>query len=190
MMMRYARARGLKRIMLPVPVLTPRLSSYWVDVITDVPAALARPLIEGLRSEMIVRNDSAVRAFGPPQISFEEALVIAERTRLSRREAPLLWIRRLPRHLAAFARRRLFPPVLSDQQVRRSGTSRQALWDSAVAVGGRRGYPMLDPLWKLRGLLDRLVGGPGVNRAGPPAGDVHPGDRLDFWEVAELEAGQ
>ena len=190
MMMRYALARGLRRIMLPVPVLTPRLSSYWVDVITDVSAALARPLIEGLRSEMIVRNDTAVRALGAPQISFEEALVIAERTRASRREAPLLWIRRLPRHLAAFASRRLFPPVLSDQQVRRSGASRQALWESAVAVGGRRGYPMLDPLWRLRGLLDRLVGGPGVNRSGPPAGAVRPGDRLDFWEVVELEAGR
>lgn len=190
MMMRYARARGLRRIMLPVPVLTPRLSSYWVDVITDVSAALARPLIEGLRSEMIVRKDNAVRAFGPPQISFEEALDIAERTRLSRREAPLLWIGRLPRHLAAFAIRRLLPPVLSDEQVRRSGATTEALWKSAVAVGGRHGYPMLDPLWQLRGFLDRLVGGPGVNRSGPPAGDVRPGDRLDFWEVVELDAGQ
>jgi uncharacterized protein YbjT (DUF2867 family) len=190
MMTRYAHARGLKRILLPVPVLTPRLSSYWVDVITDVSAALARPLIEGLRSEMIVRGDAAIRAFGPPQISFEEALIIAERTRESRREAPLLWIRRLPRHLAAFASRRLFPPVLSDQQVRRSSAPPQVLWKSAVAVGGRRGYPMLDPLWQLRGFLDRLVGGPGTSRSGPPAGDLRPGDRLDFWEVVELDAGR
>ena len=96
MMMRYARARGLKRVMLPVPVLTPRLSSYWVDVITDVSAALARPLIEGLRSEMIVRSDVAARKFGPATTGFEEALAVAERARVSRREAPLLWLLRLP----------------------------------------------------------------------------------------------
>jgi uncharacterized protein YbjT (DUF2867 family) len=189
MMMRYARARGLTRIMLPVPVLTPRLSSYWVDVITDVPAALARPLIEGLRSEMIVRNDAATRAFGPPEMRFEEALTIAEHARSGGQEAPLVWLKRLPRHLAAFARRRLLPDVLSDEQVRRSCADPSALWSSAVAVGGRRGYPMLDPLWQARGWLDRLIGGPGINRSGPPAADLHPGARLDFWEVVEIEEG-
>ncbi len=189
MMMRYARARGLKRIMLPVPVLTPRLSSYWVDVITDVPAALARPLIEGLRSEMIVRGDAAARAFGSPQVGFEQALMMAERKRSGGREAPLMWLRRLPGHLGSFASHRLLPTVFADEQVRRSPADSAALWSSAVAIGGRRGYPMLDLLWQARGWLDRLLGGPGLNRSGPTAGDVRVGDRLDFWEVVELEAG-
>ena len=189
MMMRYARARGLKRIMFPVPVLTPRLSSYWVDVITDVSAALARPLIEGLRSEMIVRSDAGTRILGPATTSFEDALAIAEKSRTSRREAPLFWLVRLPRHLADFAHRRLLPAVVSDEQVRRTTVSPEVLWKSAVAVGGRRGYPMLDVLWQVRGWMDRLVGGPGMNRSGPPAGEVHIGDRLDFWEVIELEPG-
>ena len=189
MMMRYARARGLRRIMFPIPVLTPRLSSYWVDVITDVSAALARPLIEGLRSEMILRSDTAARKFGPPQIGFEQAIMMADRARGSRPEAPLVWLTRLPHHLAAFARRRLLPPVLSDEQVRRSHAKGAALWKSAVAIGGRRGYPMLDPLWQARGWLDRLLGGPGLNRSGSHAGDVQVGDRLDFWEVTELDAG-
>ena len=99
--------------MLPVPVLTPRLSSYWVDVITDVSAALARPLIEGLRSEMIVRSDAATRRFGPPETGFEQALKVAENARVSRYEAPFFWLTRLPRHLGEFAGRRLLPPVLS-----------------------------------------------------------------------------
>ena len=189
MMMRYARARGLKRIMLPVPVLTPRLSSYWVDVITDVSAALARPLIEGLRSEMVVRSDSAVRKFGLPVLGFEQALAVAESARVSRREAPLLWLARLPRHLSEFANRRFLPPVLSDEQVRRSHADAEELWRSAVEIGGRRGYPMLDPLWQARGWLDRLVGGPGLNRSGPTASYVRVGDRLDFWEVVELDVG-
>lgn len=189
MMMRYAGARGLKRIMLPVPVLTPRLSSYWVDVITDVSAALARPLIEGLRSEMIVRGDAAARKFGPATIGFEEALAVAERARVSRREAPFVWLVRLPRHLREFANRRFLPPVLSDEQVRMSHADAPGLWRSALEIGGRRGYPMLDPLWQVRGWFDRIVGGPGLNRSGPTASDVRVGDRLDFWEVVELDAG-
>ena len=189
MMMRYARARGLRRIMLPVPVLTPRLSSYWVDVITDVSAALARPLIEGLRSEMIVRSDAAARKFGPATIGFEEALAVAERARVSRRELPLVWLVRLPRHLREFAGRRLLPPVFSDERVHRANADAAELWRSAVEIGGRRGYPMLDPLWRVRGWIDRLVGGPGLNRSGPTASDVRVGDRLDFWEVVELDAG-
>jgi uncharacterized protein YbjT (DUF2867 family) len=190
MMTRYARARGLKRIMLPVPVLTPRLSSYWVDIITDVSAALARPLIEGLRSEMIVRSDAAMREFGPPEVGFEQAIAIAEQARIGGRELPLTWLRRVPRHLVSFVHRRLLPPVLSDEQVRRSCAGRAGLWRSAVAIGGRRGYPMLDPLWRVRGWLDRLVGGPGLNRSGPPAGHVQVGDQLDFWEVLELDPGR
>lgn len=63
MMLEYARARGLKRYLLPVPVLTPYLSSYWVHWMTPIPATMARPLIEGLRNEVIVRSDTAAQIF-------------------------------------------------------------------------------------------------------------------------------
>jgi uncharacterized protein YbjT (DUF2867 family) len=190
MMQRYARARGLSRFMIPVPVLTPRLSSYWVDIVTDVEASLARPLIEGLRSEMVVNDDTAVRTFGPPAVGFEEALRIAERSRVARRELPLVWLRRLPGHLLGFLSRRLFPAVLTDEQVRRTHVSCAVLWDSAVEIGGRRGYPVQDVLWRLRGHIDRLLGGPGLSRTGPPASEAAVGDRLDFWEITEYETGR
>jgi uncharacterized protein YbjT (DUF2867 family) len=190
MMQRYARARGMRRWMISVPVLTPRLSSYWVDVITDVDAALARPLIEGLRSEMLVRDDAVVQAFGPASIDYEEALERAGREEVSASEAPLFWLRRLPGHLFDFARRRLLPSVFTETQVRRSTASREALWASAVAIGGREGYPMLDFLWRLRGAVDRRVGGPGLGRSGEPAGALHAGDRVDFWQVLEHDPGE
>jgi uncharacterized protein YbjT (DUF2867 family) len=63
MMLAYAKARGLKRILLPVPVLTPRLSSYWVHIVTPIPAGIARPLIDGLRNEVIVRTETAAKLF-------------------------------------------------------------------------------------------------------------------------------
>lgn len=190
MMQRYARARGMRRWMIPVPVLSPRLSSYWVDVVTDVDAALARPLIEGLRTEMLVRDDAATRAFGRPKIGYEDALARARGEEKDRREPPMLWLRRLPGHLADFVGRRLFPPVFVDTQVRRSSASPDALWASAVAIGGREGYPMLDFLWRLRGAVDRLIGGPGLGRSGAPASELRPGDRVDFWQVLEHEPSE
>jgi uncharacterized protein YbjT (DUF2867 family) len=191
MMQRFAAWNGTRRIMVPVPVLSPRLSSYWVDLVTDVPAALARPLIEGLRSEMIVRDDAAERRFGPPEVSFDEALARSVREGEGpRREAPLVWLRRVPGHLGGVARRRFWPAVLSDEQVRSSDASPDALWRSAIAIGGRKGYPIADVLWRLRGKLDELTGGHGLNRNGPSADEVAVGDRLDFWRVVELEPGR
>lgn len=191
MMQRFAAWNGSRRIMVPVPVLSPRLSSYWVDLVTDVPAALARPLIEGLRSEMIVRDDAAARVFGPPAISFEEAL---DRTKLDqaavRHEAPMLWLRRVPGHLRGVLGRRFWPAVLVDEQVRVSHAPASELWQSAIAIGGRRGYPVADTLWRVRGWIDRRLGGYGLNRNGPSFDDVTVGTRLDFWQVEELEPGR
>jgi uncharacterized protein YbjT (DUF2867 family) len=188
MMARFASWNGISRLMIPVPVLTPKLSSYWVDLVTDVPAALARPLIEGLRSEMIVRDGAASDRFGPPSVGFEEALRLAAGDGpAARQEAPMLWLRRMPGHLRGVAARRFWPPVLTDEQVRTSSASRDELWGSAVAIGGRRGYPVADRLWQLRGWVDRVLGGYGVNRNGPSGDDVAVGDRLDFWLVVELQ---
>lgn len=191
MMQRFASWNGTRRIMVPVPVLSPRLSSYWVDLVTDVPAALARPLIEGLRSEMIVRDDAAARAFGPATLSFEDALKrTAAESASVRREAPMLWLRRVPGHLRGVLGRRFWPPVLTDEQVRTSAAPAEALWRSAIAIGGRRGYPIADALWGVRGWIDERLGGYGLNRNGPAGDEVRVGERLDFWYVEELEPGR
>jgi hypothetical protein len=134
---------------------------------------------------MLVRDPAGIRALGAPQIAYEEALARAGREEASRPEAPLLWLRRLPGHLVDFVRRRLLPSVFVETKVRRSTASQEALWASAVALGGREGYPVLDPLWRIRGAVDRLLGGPGLGRSGVPAGELQAGDRLDFWEVLE-----
>lgn len=185
MMSRFARVRGLRRVMIPVPLLTPRLSSYWVDLVTDVPAAVARPLIEGLTTEMIVRDDRAARLFGAPQMTFEDALAGGQEA-TGRREKPLVWIRRLPAHLVGVAKRRFAPAVLTDEQVRVSARDAREVWMRALEFGGRRGYPIVDWAWRLRGLVDRMAGGPGLNRGGPAADEVAVGDTLDFWRVVEL----
>jgi uncharacterized protein YbjT (DUF2867 family) len=188
MLARFARARDIRRFMFSVPVLTPRLSSYWVDLVTDVPAAVARPLIEGLTTDMIVRDPSAAARLGPPRVGFEDSLALAEaETWSEQREPPMLWLKRLPRHLVGVGRRRFAPRVLTDERVRRSERAPADVWSRALQVGGRRGYPVLDWAWGFRGWIDRRLGGPGLNRTGPSAEDVRVGDDLDFWRVLELE---
>ena len=91
MMRTYARLRGLRRLMIPVPVLTPRLSSYWVNLISPVPAAIARPLIEGLRNEVVVRDPRPAAAFGLHPLPYVEALGRAiDRADRSRRRVHLV----------------------------------------------------------------------------------------------------
>jgi hypothetical protein len=136
---------------------------------------------------MIVRSDLAVGTFGAACTSFEQALSDAARAEAKCTEPPLLWLRRLPRHLTGVAARRFWPPVLVDEQVRISIAAPERTWYAATSVGGREGYPIMQVLWRIRGAFDRMIGGPGLNRHGPSGIDVGVGDTLDFWRVVELD---
>lgn len=147
MMERFARLRGLRRFILRVPVLTPRLSSYWVDLVTSIPAAVARPLVEGLRSAVVVR-DPAVRALLPlPLTPFDAAVRAAlADTRPDFKEPPLLWLRRLPPRLLVIAKDRAWPEVLTDRRVQSSTAPPAALYGELARVGGANGWYFLDAL--------------------------------------------
>ena len=190
MMQRFARLRHLRRLVVRVPVLTPRLSSYWVDIVTSVPAAVARPLIEGLRSAVVVR-DPAARALVPvPLTAFDDAVRAAlGEERPGRVERPLVWLRRIPDRLRRLARDRFWPPVLTDRGVVRTSASPTAVYGQLVRIGGRNGWFYLNWAWRIRGGLDRLLGGPGLDHATALPVDIKAGDRRDFWEVLEAEPG-
>jgi uncharacterized protein YbjT (DUF2867 family) len=191
MMERYARLHGWRRLMVQLPVTTPKLSSYWVDLVTSLPDSSAGPLIEGLREATVVQDDRAIRAFGPPEVSFEEALRRASARLPSATMTEHSGVFRSARsQVGGFLRRRLWPDILLDERVRVIATDPQRVWNVAVAMGGRRGYPILDVLWRVRGAMDRLVGGPGLNRRGPSAEDVAVGDQLDFWRITEMDPGR
>ena len=98
-------------------------------------------------------------------------------------------LRRWSAHLAGLLRRRLLADVLIDQRVRAVPADAAEVWRVATAVGGRKGYP-LDWLWRVRGAVDRALAGPGLDRSGPSADEVGVRDRLDFWEVTELDRGR
>ena len=190
MMLGYARIRGLRRWLLPVPVLTPRLSSYWVDLVTPIPRAYARTLVEGLRNEVVVHDDAARALFGVEPTPYLEAV----RTALDdveRHRVETDWAASFPagRRDAAVAMEEREGRVFE----RRSRAVRAGaghVYAVFAGLGGRRGWPHADLLWRLRGALDRLVGGPGMRRGRRHPDELRPGDALDFWRVEAVEPGR
>ena len=192
MMLGYAQARGLRRRLQPVPVLTPVLSSYWVHLVTPIPSTIARPLIEGLSSEVVVRDDTARRLF--PQIhpvDYMTAVRAAVAT-LESGEVETSWADAL-----VTSGRDATPKVLTQQAgVMIERRQAQVAADPAdvfavcLSIGGEHGYGYADWTWEVRGAIDRLVGGVGLRRGRRDPRDLRVGDALDFWRVEAVEPGR
>jgi uncharacterized protein YbjT (DUF2867 family) len=183
MMHTYARLRGMRRLMIPVPVLTPRLSSYWCNLVTPVPASIARPLIEGLRNEVVVRDPGPAAAFGIKTTPFELAVRRAiERT--DGHEVETTWFDSLgvPGRpgLSEMGSRE---GMIVDRQHRSVQASAAVTFSEIERLGGASGWPFANLLWALRGLLDRVVGGPGMRLGRRDPERVRVGDAVDFWRV-------
>jgi uncharacterized protein YbjT (DUF2867 family) len=197
MMRRYAAAANLSpRIILPVPLLTPRLSSLWVGLVTPVPGALARPLVESLKHEVVCAERDIVRYVpDPPEgcIGLDQALRLALRrvrdadtaTRWSSASVPGAPSDPLPTD-PDWAGGSLY----TDHRERTVGASPEALWRVIEGIGGETGWYSSPLAWSLRGWLDRLVGGVGLSRGRRDAARLRVGDSLDFWRVEEIEPGR
>jgi uncharacterized protein YbjT (DUF2867 family) len=192
MMMTYARVRGLRRWMVPVPVLTPRLSSYWVNIVTPIPGAIARPLIQGLRNENLVRDPKAREIF--PQIHPVDYRTAVERAvaKLEASEVETAWSDALS------TSRGNAPPVILtthegmilEQRQRVVRAAPEAVYRVFTGIGGARGWLYMNWAWELRGWMDRLTGGVGLRRGRRDADELRVGDALDFWRVEALEPGR
>lgn len=192
MMLGYARVRGLRRWLIPVPVLSPRLSSYWVHWMTPVPATIARPLIEGLRNEAIVRDDSARSVFpGIVPLSYDEALRRAlrrvEEGPVESRWSDALQTSQGDRRPAAFEFRE---GMYFERRAVVTRASADAVFAVFTGLGGRRGWLVANFLWRVRGALDRLVGGVGLRRGRRDPDTLRVGDAVDFWRVEAVEPGR
>ena len=189
MMLGYARARGLWRHLQPVPVLTPTLSSYWVHLVTPIPSVIARPLIEGLRNETIVRDRGALDLFPAIHPVDYETSVRAAVASLDTGEVETRWADAL-----VTSGGDVQPRVLTTQEgkliERRQAVvaaTPQETFAVLQTIGGRRGYRAWDWAWQLRGAADRLVGGAGLRRGRRDPDEVRVGDALDFWRVEAVE---
>ncbi|WP_282689761.1 MULTISPECIES: SDR family oxidoreductase [unclassified Streptomyces] len=197
MMRRYAAVAGLRRrIIVPVPVLTPRLSSHWVGLVTPVPAALARPLTESLRHEVVCRERD-IRHYVPDlpgrPMPFDEALALALQ-RVREAQVATRW------SSAALAGAPSDPlptdpnwaggSLYRDERQLPVDASAESLWKVIEGIGGDNGWYSFPLAWAVRGWLDRFVGGVGLRRGRRDAARLRVGDSLDFWRVEEIDPGR
>ena len=188
MLKAYAKERGLRRILIRVPVLTPLLSSYWVHWVTPINARLARPLIEGIRNEVIVQNDKARTLF--PQIEpipYQTAVALALE-KLDADQVETTWS-------DALITNQKGQTVILSTDAGMITEHREKIVDASPAqvfhvvssVGGEKGWPSFNWAWKLRGLMDRVVGGSGLRRGRRHPHELRVGDAVDFWRVEKVE---
>jgi hypothetical protein len=184
MMRQFGEAIGRRPRIVPVPVLTPQLSSYWLALITTVPASIARALIGGLKHD-IPADDARLRALVPQTLlSFKEAVAAALEAEKSHTvaarwtEGALMF--RGGRHDYAFYAKRA-----SASAVARATPA--AVWQIVTRLGGETGYFYAAPLWQIRSWLDWLAGGPGLSRGRRHPTELRLGDTIDYWTVMAIE---
>jgi uncharacterized protein YbjT (DUF2867 family) len=187
LMRQFGELVGRTPRIVPVPVLTPRLSSYWLDLVTAVPSSVGRALIEGLEHD-IIADDSAVRALIPRRLrTYREAVTSAldaERAqRGTSRWSDGSMLHRRSRPDFAFYAKQMRATAIADAPI-------DEAWRVVSAIGGDSGYYFADALWELRGHLDRLAGGTGLRRGRRDSVHVAVGDVIDFWRVVEAEPGR
>lgn len=192
MMDMYAQAAGLRRrLILPVPVLSPRLSSLWVGLVTPIPAQLARPLIDSLVNEVVV-HDHAIDDVVPCEpIGCREAIELAVR-RIGEVDVSTRWTDaemygRTPADPMPSDPEWAGATMLTDRRVVHTNATPGALFREVCALGGDRGWLVGNSLWVLRGWLDRIVGGVGMRRGRRHPTDLRVGDVIDFWRVEAIE---
>jgi len=179
-----ATARRLpRRLILPVPVLTPRLSSWWIHLVTPLSHRIARPLAEGLRNRVVCRDDEAARLMPQRLLSVREAIEEAL-GQMQSGEVETAWFDAgvVPGDPdwaggTTFVDRRTVEIAALPDEVFRA----------VCRVGGGHGYYAADWLWRLRGFMDRIVGGPGLRRGRKHPETVRYGDALDFWRVTAVD---
>ncbi len=185
----YAREAGLpSRLVIPVPVLTPRLSSYWIHLVTPVHAEVARPLAEGL-SNRVVCGDARIRDLVPVELSTcREAIRDAlgpRNFRFLEADQPPGWVPwetyRYPGD-PSWAGGTFYRDT---RQLYVRATPAE-VWEQIEALGGKNGWYAADWLWSLRGFLDRLCGGIGMRRGDRERGPLSPGAEVDFWRVVSV----
>jgi uncharacterized protein YbjT (DUF2867 family) len=186
-MLEYARQRGLRRWLIPVPLLTPRLSSLWLGLVTPLYARVGRKLIEGVRNPTVVTSDSARKAFAIRPRPLREAVARA----LSLEDAELA----ATRWSDAFSSAALpsawggarFGTRLVDSRVREVEAPPTQAFAPVRRIGGHTGWYWGNAMWKLRGTLDLVLGGAGLRRGRRDPDRLRVGEPVDFWRVERYE---
>ncbi|MBN2431110.1 MAG: SDR family oxidoreductase [Acidobacteria bacterium] len=185
LMREYARQRGLKRLMIPVPVLTPRLSSLWLGLVTPLYARIGRKLVDSLRHETVVRNPAAAEVFSIRPRGVAQAIADA----LHNEDAEFAATRWSDAISSAGPTRNWggtrFGNRLIDFRRRETQLPPRQAFAPIRLIGGRTGWYYANWLWRVRGFIDLLMGGVGLRRGRPHPEVLSAGDTIDWWRVEE-----
>lgn len=187
LMREMAEQLGLpRRLVIPLPVLTPKLSSLWIGLVTPVSPSIARPLAEGLRNEVIVHDDAAARLLPRETLTPRDAIERALR-RTRENDVATRWTAAGP-----------IPgdpdwaggKVFTDRRSIEIDAPPERVFAAVCRVGGGHGWYAADFLWKVRGAMDKVAGGPGLRRGRRHPESVEFGESLDFWRVIDVKPAE
>lgn len=190
LMREYARQIGVRRVMIPVPLLTPRLSSLWLGLVTPLYARVGRKLIDSLRNDTVVHDARALECFPVRPLGVRQAIARALEEE-DRQMARTRW----SDAVSSSGRRprwggRCFGSRMVDRQQALTAVEPALAFAPIQRIGGVRGWYFATWLWSLRGALDQLLGGVGMRRGRRRPVELRPGDPLDFWRVEAIEPGR
>ena len=187
MLLEYASVRSLRRWIITVPVMTPRLSSYWLYFVTSTTYELGVNLVESMKIDVICRDQELAEKLGIEPIPYREAVELAF-DKIEQNMVVSSWKDSLisSSKLGSLQRYVNVPKygVFQDRKVLPiEHNTIEQVWQNVYSIGGDRGWYYGNLLWKLRGYLDKLVGGIGLRRGRTNPDKIHAGDALDFWRV-------
>lgn len=186
MMLQYAEVRHLKRFILTLPLLTPRLSSLWLNMVTSVPYALARSLVDSMKNEVVCKENRISNVVPGVCLPYRKNLALAFE-KIEQNSIVSSW-------KDALNRGYLDTSFMDQVKVPQNGTLEykvkmpferdpQEVFENIWSIGGNRGWYYANWLWNLRGFLDKLMGGVGTRRGRKSNTSIHAGDVVDFWRV-------
>ena len=191
MMLKTANVLGLKRFLIPIPFLSIGLSSYWLNLFTPVPFIVAKALIEGLKSEVVIQNDNALKYYPDIHpISYEASVqkaidAIKNNQVLSRWSDNwgVVWDKEYQHEIS--------DAIFIDRQIADlNGVDQANVFKSFTSIGGENGWFDYNFLWEIRGVIDKMIGGVGLQRGRRVSNELRVGDSLDFWKVADIKENE
>lgn len=191
MMLKTAKVLGLKRYLITLPFMSINLSSYWLNLFTPVPYTVAKALIEGLKSEVVIQNDNAKKYFpNITPISYEDAVANAIKE-IESNQVISRWNDKGDGVWEKNAQNEISKAVFIDRkEMDISDLDASKVYQSFIGIGGDNGWFDFDFLWELRGIIDKLIGGVGLKRGRRSQCDLRISDCLDFWKVVDLQKNE
>ncbi len=188
MMIKTANVLGLNRVLIPLPFLTITLSSYWLNIFTPVPYVVSKALIEGLKSEVIIQNDNAIKYYpNINPISFEDSVKKAIEE-IKNDQVISRWSDNWDMIWDKEHKHQISDAIYVDRRIENiNNISKEKIFNSFISIGGEDGWFDYNFLWEARGIIDKMIGGVGLQRGRRVQNDLRVGDSLDFWKVLDIK---